>query len=89
MPRTKSTEPADDQADTVQDDPSSDSIPSDEPTTGSNAPAGYVWVSRKREGVTLGTLNPTWSTPTLIDAKSFPELEAQGYVIVTAPEDDK
>lgn len=45
-----------------------------------------MWVTRRRSGITVGTHNGRWQPPTLIDAKSFPELEAQGYVQVDGPD---
>lgn len=48
---------------------------------------GYLWVTRKRPVQLMGK-NPQWEKPTLIDAKSFPELEAQGWRVADGPDAD-
>jgi hypothetical protein len=58
--------------------------PSAEPS--GDTPAGYLWVTRRRRGVMLGERNAAWDAPSLIDAKSLPELEVQGYVVVDGPD---
>lgn len=45
-----------------------------------------MWVTRRRRGVSLGQHNGPWTPPALIDAKSWPELEQQGYVVVDGPD---
>ena len=80
---------------TPADEAPADEAPADEAPAedapAEDAPAevpqsGYVWVTRRRRGVSLGQHNGPWSPPTLIDAKSWPELEQQGYVVVDGPD---
>lgn len=63
----------------------SEETPSEE-TPAAPSPSGYVWVTRRRRGVSLGQHNGPWTPPALIDAKSWPELEQQGYVVVDGPD---
>lgn len=58
-----------------------------EPASGDVTPPGYMWVTR-RKSVQLGTTNPQWSTPSLIDVKSFAELESQGWRAADGPDAD-
>ena len=41
-------------------------------------PPGYMFVTR-RKPVQIGAPNPQWVAPVLIDEKSLPELQAQGW----------
>lgn len=76
-PKTEPTKPAEQPSKTEAEPPAS---------TEPAAQGAYVWVTKRRSGITVGTHNPRWRKPTLIDAKSLPELAEQGWVVVDGPD---